>query len=328
MAKPKFKIVFLDKGYFPSIQPMQEAVAGIGGEIIDVAVKTDEDIIAAAKDADVVLNILPKVQRRAIESFERCKLITRMGIGYDEVDVEAATEKGIMVCNVADYCQDEVSDHALTLLLCAVRKVKTFDENMRKGKWGFRHVRPIHEIRGKTLGLVAFGKIPRCLAPKAQGLGLKVIAYDPYLYDDIFAKWDVERRLDLDVLMAESDFVSIHAPFSRETKGMIGEAEFRQMKPTAYFVNTSRGPVVNEEALLKALHEGWIAGAALDVMVEEPLPTTSPLMQAPNLILTPHASWYTERAVGAVVQNAMADVVRALQGKRPKNLVNPQVLWK
>ena len=324
----KFKIVFLDKGYFPSIRPMQEAVSPIGGEIIDVTVKTDEDIIAAAKDADAVLHILPKVQRKAIESFERCKLIIRMGIGYDEVDVEAATEKGIMVCNVADYCQDEVSDHALTLLLCAVRKVKIFDENVRAGKWGWRHTRPMHEIRGKTLGLVAFGKIPRCLVPKAQGLGLKVIAYDPYLYDDIFAKWDVERRLDLDVLMAESDFVSVHAPFTRETKGMIGETEFRKMKPTAYFVNTSRGPVVDEEALLKALHEEVIAGAALDVMVEEPVPTTSPLLKAPNLILTPHASWYTERSVEAVVQKAMADVVRALQGKRPKNLVNPQVLWK
>lgn len=328
MAKPKFKIVLLDKGYFPSIAPMQDSVAGIGGEIIEVQAETEENIIAAAKDADAVLHILPKVQRRAIESFERCKLIIRMGIGYDEVDVEAATEKGIMVCNVADYCQEEVSDHALTLLLCAVRKVKPFDENVRQGKWGWRYVRPMYEIRGKTLGLVAFGKIPRCLAPKAQGLGLKVIAYDPYLYDDIFQKWDVERRLDLEDLMAESDFVSVHAPFTRETKGMIGEAEFRKMKSTAYFINTSRGPVVNEEALARALQEGWIAGAGLDVMVEEPLPTTSPLMRAPNLILTPHAAWYTERSVEVLVRNAMVDVVRALQGKRPKNLVNPQVLWK
>jgi len=323
----KFKIVFLDKGYFPSIQPMQEAVAPVGGEVIDVSVKTDEDIIAAARDADVVLTILPKVQPKAIQAFQRCRLITRMGIGYDEVDVQAATEKGIMVCNVADYCHEEVSDHALTLLLTAVRKVKTFDENMRAGIWGFRHVRPMYEIRGKTLGLVAFGKIARRLAPKAQGLGLRVIAYDPYLYDDIFTQWGVERRLDLEDLLTESDFVSVHAPFTLETRGMIGEAEFRKMKPAAYFVNTSRGAVVNEEALLKALHEGWIAGAALDVMVEEPLPVTSPLLKAPNLILTPHASWYTEKSIEVLIQNAMADVVRALQGKRPKNLVNPQVLW-
>ena len=324
----KFKVVFLDKGYFPSIQPMQQAVAPIGAEIIEVAAKTDEDIIAAARDADAVLHILPRVQRRAIEAFERCKLITRMGIGYDEVDVEAATEKGIMVCNVADYCQEEVSDHALTLLLAATRKVKIFDENIRAGRWGWRYTRPMYEIRGRTLGLVAFGKIARCLVPKAQGLGLKVIAFDPYLYDDIFAKWDVERRLDLEDLLSESDFVSLHAPFTRETKGMMGESEFRKMKPTAYLINTSRGAVVNEEALLKALHEKWIAGAALDVMVEEPLPVTSPLMQAPNLILTPHAAWYTEKSVEVLVQKAMDDVVRALQGKRPKNLVNPQVLLK
>ena len=328
MAKPKFKIVFLDQGYFPSVQPMQEAVAEIGGEIIEVQVKTEEDVIAAAKDADAVLHILPKVQRKAIESFERCKLIIRMGIGYDEVDVEAATEKGIMVCNVADYCQEEVSDHALTLLLATARKIKPFDGNLRQGKWGWRHVRPMYEMRGKTLGLVAFGKIPRCLTPKAQALGLKVIAYDPYLFDDIFEKWGVERRLDLDTLMAESDLVSVHAPFNRETKGMIGESEFKAMKRTAIFVNTSRGPVVDEGALTKALQEGWIAGAGLDVMVEEPLPATSPLLQAPNLILTPHAAWYSERSVQVLVKNAMADVVRALQGKRPKNLVNPQVLWK
>jgi len=328
MAKARFKIVFLDKGYFPSIQPMQEAVAEIGGEIVEVGVKTEEDIIAAAKDADAVLHILPKVQRKAIESFERCKLIIRMGIGYDEVDVVAATEKGIMVCNVADYCHEEVSDHALTLLLTVARKVKPFDENVRQGKWGWRYVRPIYEIKGKTLGLVAFGKIPRCLAPKAQALGLKVIAYDPYLFDDIFEKWGVERRLDLDALMTESDFVSVHAPFNQETKGMIGESEFRAMKRTAIFVNTSRGPVVDEGALIKALQEGWIAGVGLDVMVEEPLPVTSPLLQASNLIVTPHAAWYTERSVQVLVKNAMADVVRALQGKRPKNLVNPQVLWK
>jgi len=328
MAKPRFKVVFLDKGYFPSIAPLQEVVAGIGAEVIEVGVKTEEDIIAAGKDADVVINILPKVQRRAIESFQRCKMILRMGIGYDEVDVEAATAKGIMVCNVADYCHEEVSNHALTLLLTVARKVKPFDENLRQGKWGWRHARPMYEIRDKILGLVAFGKIPRCLTPKAQGLGLKVIAYDPYLYDDIFEKWGVERRLDLEDLMAESDFVSVHAPYNQETQGMIGEPEFRRMKKTAIFVNTSRGPVVDEPALIKALQEGWIAGAGLDVMVEEPLPLTNPLLQAPNLILTPHAAWYSERSVQILIQNGMADVVRALQGKRPKNLVNPQVLWR
>jgi D-3-phosphoglycerate dehydrogenase len=328
MATSKFKIVFLDKGYFPSIEPMQQVVAEIGGEVIEVQVKTDEDIIAAAKDADVIINILPKVQRRAIEALERCKMIMRMGIGYDEVDVEAATERGIMVCNVADYCHEEVSNHALTLLLTVGRKVKPFDENLRQGKWGWRHVRPLYEIRDRILGLVAFGKIPRCLTPKAQGLGLKVISFDPYLYDDIFEKWGVERRLDLEDLVAESDYISVHAPYNRETKGMIGEPEFRRMKKTALFINTSRGPVVDEAALIKALQEGWIAGAGLDVMVEEPLPVSSPLLQAPNLILTPHAAWYTERSVQVLIKNGMADVVRTLQGKRPKNIVNPQVLWK
>jgi len=328
MMQPKFKIVLLDKGYFPSIQVMQEAVAGVGAEVTEVQVKTEEDIIAAAQDADVVLHILPKVQRRAIESFKRCKLILRMGIGYDEVDVEAATAKGIMVCNVADYCHEEVSDHALTLLLNVCRKIDIFDENIRQGKWGWRYVRPMYEVRGKTLGLIAFGKIARCLTPKAQALGLRVISYDPYLFDDIFPKWGVERRLDLDVLLSESDFVSVHAPFNQETKGMIGESEFRAMKRTAIFVNTSRGPLLDEEALIKALQEGWIAGAGLDVMVEEPLPPSSPLLQAPNLIVTPHAAWYSEKSVETLIHNAMADVVRVLQGKRPKNLVNPRVLWK
>jgi len=328
MGKPKYKIVFLDKGYFPSIARLQEAVTDLGGEVIEAEVKTQEDIIAVAKDADVVIHILPKVQRKAIEAFERCRMILRMGIGYDEVDVEAATERGIMVCNVADYCHEEVSNHALTLLLTVTRKIKPFDQNIRQGKWGWRYVRPLYELRDKILGLVAFGKIPRCLTPKAQALGLKVIAYDPYLFDDIFEKWGVERRLDLEDLLSQSDFISVHAPYNRETKGMIGEAEFRSMKKTAIFVNTSRGPVVDEAALIKALQEGWIAGAGLDVMVEEPLSLANPLLSVPNLILTPHAAWYSERSVQVLIENGMADVARVLQGKRPKNLVNPQVLWK
>jgi len=271
------------------------------------------------------MNFHVKVTRRVIEQLTRCRVLVRVGIGYDDIDIEAATEHGIPVANVPDYCVDEVSDHALSLLLACARKLFPYHKALHAGQWDYMSGAPIHRLRGQTLGLVALGKIARSLAGKAKALGLRVIAYDPYLHEDIFTAFGVERRDDLEALLSESDFVSLHTPLTPETQRMFGEACFQAMKPTAFLINTSRGPVIQEPALIQALQSGRIAGAAIDVFQTESLEPDHPLLGFENVIVTPHVAWYSEESLVAVQQGAIDDVLRVLQGKRPRHLVNPGV---
>jgi D-3-phosphoglycerate dehydrogenase len=250
----------------------------------------------------------------------RCRIISRFGIGVDNVDLEAATAAGIVVTKVPDYCIDEVSDHAMALLLAAVRKIPFANRQVHAGEWRMPAVVPIHRLRDRVLGLVGFGRIPQLVAPKARAFGLRVVAYDPYVPDDVFENADV-AKVDFPSLLRISDYVSIHSPLVPETRGLFNADAFRQMKPSAYLINTARGPIIDEAALAAALDAKQIAGAAVDVMTQEP-PVGSPLVGRDDVIITPHTSFYSEESLIELQTKAAQEVVRVLTGQPVRNPVN------
>jgi D-3-phosphoglycerate dehydrogenase len=230
----------------------------------------------------------------------------------------------MVVTKVPDYCIDEVSDHALALLLALVRKIPFSNAQVHGGTWAMSAVVPIHRLRGSVLGLVGFGRIPQLVAPKAQAFGIRVVAFDPYLPPDVFTRAGVER-VDFARLLQVSDYVSIHSPLVAETRDLFNDAAFRQMKATAYLINTARGPIVDEAALARALDGGHLAGAALDVMPQEP-PVDSPLLGRGNVIITPHTSFYSEESLVELQVKAAEEVVRVLGGEAPRHPVNPEAV--
>ncbi len=242
----------------------------------------------------------------------------------DNVDIEAATHQGIVVTKVPDYCIDEVSDHAMALLLSLVRKIPFSSARAHAGRWEMPAVTPIHRLRGTVLGLVGFGRIPQLVAPKAKAFGMRVMAYDPYVPLNVMEQAGV-GRLEFAELLKISDYISIHSPLLPETHHLFSDEVFRQMKPGAVIVNTSRGPVVDEAALARALDSKQLAGAALDVLEQEP-PVSSPLFGRDNVILTPHTSFYSVESLEELQTKAAEEIVRVLSGQPPRNPVNPEAL--
>jgi D-3-phosphoglycerate dehydrogenase / 2-oxoglutarate reductase len=294
-------------------------------ELVAAQCRTEEEVIAACKDADGIINQYAPISKRVIDALSRCKIITRYGVGVNTIDLVAATDKNICVANVPDYCMDEVADHALALLLSWTRKVIVANQHVKNGNWDFKVTRPIYRLRGKTLGLVGFGKIPQSLAEKVKPLGLRLIAADPYFPENEAAKKGVEL-VSLDALCEQADIISVHAPLIPATKGMIGNKQFSQMKKKPLLINTSRGPVIDEASLLKALQQGQICGAALDVLEEEPISLNHDLLFMDNVILTPHVAWYSEEAEEEMRSKAALGIVDVLQhGEFPKYLVNKEV---
>jgi D-3-phosphoglycerate dehydrogenase len=322
MGKP---LVAIADSVFPSLQPAETALARLDPVLRLADAPTAKAILDAAREADALMVTYAKITGDIIRGLERCRVIGRFGIGVDNIDIEAATERGIVVTYVPDYCVDEVSDHAMALLLALARKVALGNTLVQAGRWEMPAVVPIRRLRGRTLGLVGFGKIPQLLAPKAQAFGLKVIASDPFVADQAMADLGVER-VDLEPLLARADFISLHAPLTAETHHMFNGDAFARMKPEALLVNTARGPLVDVKALAEALDAGQLAGAALDVLPEEPPPADSPVMGRDNVILTPHTAFYSEQALLDLQTKAAEDVARVLSGERPRYPVNPQVL--
>jgi D-3-phosphoglycerate dehydrogenase len=260
-----------------------------------------------------------------MEALEGVKAVMRTGVGYDVIDVPAATELGVVVINVPDVWIREVANHALALLLAWNRKIVTLDREVHAGTWGARVPGPVTgSIHGETVGIVGLGNIGSAFARRIAALETTVIACDPYVDDARFKALGVER-VDLATLAARADYVSVHALLNAETRGLLNEAFFRRMKPTACLVNTSRGPIVDEGALVRALQEGKLAGAALDVFEEEPLAADSPLRRLDNVILTPHAAYFSSPAVAQVPKRCGEEIARVLLKERPLNVVNPEV---
>ncbi|HEY1240827.1 MAG TPA: C-terminal binding protein [Bryobacteraceae bacterium] len=316
-------LVAVTDSVFPNLDPAHKVLSQVGAELRVAAQSTPEAILEVARDADAVLTTYAKMPAQVITQLTRCRIIARFGIGVDNVDIPAATGHGIVVTRVPDYCLDEVSDHAMALLLALVRKIPSSSARTHCGRWEMKAVTPIHRLRGTVLGLVAFGQIPQLVAPKAQSFGIRVVAYDPYVKDDVLSRAGVER-VDFDELVRISDYISIHTPLIPATHHLFGADVFPRMKPTAYLINTARGPIVDEAALARALDQKQLAGAALDVMEQEP-PANSPLFGRDNVILTPHTSFYSEESLVDLQTKAAEEVLRVLTGKPVRNPVNPEV---
>src|SRR3954470_5313575 len=305
---------------FPNLDPARELLSSIGAELQLSAEPTTDAIMKIAKDADAVLVTYAKITADMIRQMTKCRVISRFGIGVDNVDIPVATEKGIVVTKVPDYCIDEVSDHAMALLLAAVRKIPMGTEQVHAGTWKMPNFVPIHRLRDSVLGLVGFGRIPQLVVPKAKSFGMRVVAFDPFLPPEVFQNLGVER-MELAELLKVSDFVSIHSPLTPETKGLFNADAFRQMKKGSYVVNTARGPVIDEAALAAAIDSGHIAGAGLDVMTSEP-PVNSPLIGKKNVIITPHTSFYSDESLVELQTKAAQEVANVLTGKPARNPVN------
>jgi D-3-phosphoglycerate dehydrogenase len=293
-----------------------------GAELVVNNFRNEDEAIAGLAAADGVLVNLFPMTRRVIESLARCRVLSRYGVGYDNVDVAAATAKGMWVARVPDYSIEDVSDQALALLLACVRGVAYKDRGVRAGRWNMHKEVPTHRIAGRTLGLVGYGAIARCLHRKTGGFGLaRVLVYDPYVDAAAVRKAGAEPA-GLETLLRESDYVSVHVPLGPETRGMVGATQLGLMKPAAILVNTSRGPVVDERALAAALAGRRIAGAGLDVFETEPLAADSALRKLENVVLSDHAGWYSEESVPELKTKAAKNVAAVLAGGKPAYPVN------
>ncbi|MTD57028.1 C-terminal binding protein [Amycolatopsis pithecellobii] len=302
-------------------------IEGAGLRLAAADCKTEDDVIEAAHDADAIIAQYATVGARAIDALTRCKVIARYGTGVDIVDVDAATRRGILVTNVpSDWCENEVADHAMALLLAAARKVCEYDRATRAGTWRWQTGEPVHRLRGRTAGLLGFGAIARAIAVRAHAFGMLVIAHDPYLTPEDVAVHGA-TAVSFGELLEQADYLVIQAPLTEETRHLIGEPELRRMKPTSILVNTARGPIVEDKALYAALTGGWIVGAGLDDLEEEPAKQrdwvpVNPLFSLDNVIITPHAAYYSAEAIHTVREFAAHEVTRVLTGKPPLSPVN------
>ena len=311
---PRFLIAVTDSP-FPSLDPAKAALARVDPELRMAKSASADDILAVARDADAILVTYAKLPGDLLRQLTRCKAIGRFGLGVDNIDIPAAAELGITVTYVPDYCMHEVSDHAMALLLALARKIPLSNKLVQAGRWDMPAVVPIHRLAGRVLGLVGFGNIPRALAPKAKAFGLRVVTHDPYASQQALAA-GVES-VSFDRLLEISDFVSIHAPLMPATRGLFNAEVFRKMKTGALLINTARGPLVDEDALVSALESGRLGGAALDVVAVEPLPKDFRLIGRDNVILTPHTAFYSVEALNELQKKCAADVARVLSGEKP-----------
>lgn len=314
-------LVAVTDSVFPNLEPAKQALSELHAEVKLADAPTPEAILAVAREADGLLVTYAKVPAQIIEQLARCKIIARFGIGVDNVDIDAATRAGIIVTNVPEYCEDEVSDHAMALLLTLIRKIPFANKRAHAGKWEMPAVVPIHRLRGRVLGLVGFGKIPKLVATKAQAFGLQVQTYDPYLTAETTAKFNV-KLVTLPELLSTSDYISVHTPLTPETNRMFNADAFRQMKRGALLVNTARGPLVDVEALVDALEAGQLAGAALDVLPQEPPAPGLRLLGRDDVILTPHTGFYSEESMVDLQTKAAQQVALVLSGKEPRYPIN------
>jgi D-3-phosphoglycerate dehydrogenase / 2-oxoglutarate reductase len=324
-VKPAFRML-MDTHDWDSIELEVTILADVSCEVQPLQFSNDAELLEAVREADAILPRYVNITRRHIEAMQKCKIISRSGIGVDIVDVEAATEHGIWVTNVPDYCLEEVADHAAALILACARKLPTYSEGVRSGIWKWQTGRKILRMSGSTFGLIGFGKIGKLIWQRMKGFGCKGLIYDPYLSPEAIASAGATPAT-LGEVIAEADILHLQTPLTQETFHLIGENELRRMKPTAILTNTARGPIIDEKALYRALTEGWIAGAGLDDLEEEPAKSTvwvpvNPLLQLTNVIITPHAAWYSEKAVDEVKRVSAQEIARVLSGLPPLNPVN------
>ncbi len=310
-----FRVVLTDQA-FPDTNVERERLAEIGASLEVLSDSSAENIRARAGLADAVLTTYAPLDRTTIEALERCKIIARYGVGVDNIDLEAAREHGVVVTNVPDYCVEEVADHAMALLLAAARRIVTGSEIVRAGGWGVDELVPVHRLRGRTLGLLGYGRIASQVASRAQAFGLRVAAFDPYVPESEVGADEVDPKGILEELLGASDYVSVHVPLTDSTRSLLNSETIARMKRGAVLINTSRGPVVSTEAVIEALRVGHLAAACLDVFEVEP-PDVATLRDVPNLIATPHSAFYSEESLRESQAKASDAIVAVLTGQEP-----------
>jgi D-3-phosphoglycerate dehydrogenase len=320
------KVVITDHR-FPDVEQERKAVEAAGATLVVPQTTEEPLLLQACKDADAVMTARAKISKKVIDAMERCRLIVRYGIGVDTIDIAAATARGIMVANVPDYCIDEVSDHALTLLLMLSRQMIPAIALAKEDTWAVAKMPQLHRLRGQTCGLLGCGKIGSLLAGKVKQLGMRVIIHDPYLSPERCREMGAEG-VSFDGLLANADYISLHAPLNEQTERIFNSGNFAKMKATACIINTARGGLIDEIALLEALNSGKIFGAGLDVVESENqvTPTRTALVNHPRIVVTAHTAWLSVEARASLQALAASQVVACLRGEKPYGLVNRGVV--
>jgi D-3-phosphoglycerate dehydrogenase len=315
-------VVVVTDHVFHELEIERVLLSEVGHELrFDGNAASVDEVRRAVVGADAVLNCYAPMPAEVIGSLDRCRVIARYGIGVDTIDLAAATARGILVTNVPDYCIDEVSDHALALILSLTRRVARLDRSVRAASWDVAVASPMHRLRGRKLGLVGFGRIARALAAKAAAVGFVVLAADPYIDEEVIRAAGVQPR-HLEALLVEADVLSIHAPLTDESRHLIDAEAIARMPHGAFLVNTSRGPLVDTDALRAALLEGRLGGVGLDVLEHEPPDMADPLLTHPDAIITPHVAFASEESIRELRQKAVQQVIAALAGENPPYALN------
>ena len=323
MSTQRFKVYFI--GGNDDLTDAREELDKVDAALEMLPFPKDEDeTVSRASDADGLIVVDSPITRKVLSGLEDCKVVLRTGVGYDVIDVEAATELGIAVVNVPDMWTQEVANQAFSLLLACNRRVTAIDSEIRSGRWAPRISVPVGSLYDETLGIVGIGKIGGSVARRAAAFDMNVVASDPYVPEGRFDELRV-TSVSLDVLLEKSDYVSVNCPLTSETRHLVNEEALRRMKPTAYLINTARGPIVDEAALIRALQEGWIAGAGLDVLEEEPPRADNPLLRMTNVVLSSHVGHFSDASMARRPRRYGEEVARVLMGWMPLHLVNPQV---
>ncbi len=326
--RPKVVITDYDYG---NLDVEREILEAVGAEVIGLQSKAEADLFDVAPDCAAMINQYARVGRDTISRMRKCEVIARYGVGVDIVDVAYATERGILVTNVQDYCTEEVADHAIAMWLTLARKLPQYDRATHQGIWKWQSGQPIYRLRGRTMGVVSFGRIGQAIAERARAFGVEVIAYDPFLPQAIASAHGVELVSKAD-LLARADYILMQAPMTPETRHFLSGPEFAAMKPGVIIVNTGRGPTIDNAALYTALTEGHVAAAALDDPEEEPAkraqwsPAGNPIFTLPNVLVTPHAAYYSEESIRAARVTAATQVAKVLTGQPPDYPVNADAL--
>jgi D-3-phosphoglycerate dehydrogenase len=324
-TQSKYRILVTDY-VWPSTEPEREVLAGIGGEVIEAPDPSEDTLTALAADVDGIMTCFAQVTPRVVQAARKCVVISRYGVGVDNIAVETATGEGIVVTYVPDYCVDEVSDHVMALLLTWNRQIGFYGQVAKQGRWGGTPSRvPLVRLRGQKLGIIGLGRIGRLVASKAQAFGLEVLGYDPYLPAGDSLPVGI-KSVDLPTLLSDSDYVTIHAPLNDATRRLISTEELSLMKSTAYIINCARGPIIDEAALYAALRDRRIAGAGLDVLEEAAPSVDNPLFQLDNVLVTPHVAFLSQQSVHELEVRTAQATADVLQGRMPQFLVNPNVL--
>lgn len=310
---------------FSDLRYFTERLSEAGYEALSTHGMDDSEIRAMAEGASAIVAIAYPVTGELLDCMKRCEFVMTLSVGYDCVDVSEATARGIPVSNSPTYCSDDVANHAMTLLVSLSRKLHLTTPGVMAGRWDYSYTKPIYRFQDRTLGVFGLGKIGRRIVPKAKGFGMRVIAYDPYIADDVFALCGVERKYEFDELLEGSDFISIHAPLTGETRHIFDREAFQKMRSNAVIINTARGPIVDQKALLEALETGRIASAGLDVLDNEPPDPEDPILSCKSVLVTPHIAWYSEESFEENKTLGMDELIRVLDGKRPRYVVNPDI---